>query len=43
MTDTQHAQPSETPGPLAPFLALVDRFDAHLAEFQGAAREEALA
>ncbi|WP_268244440.1 hypothetical protein [Microbacterium maritypicum] len=43
MTNTQHTQPSETPGPLAPFLALLDRFDAHLAEFQGAAREEVLA
>lgn len=32
-----------TPGPFAPLLALMDRFDAHLAEFQEATREEAAA
>ncbi|WP_268768116.1 hypothetical protein [Microbacterium sp. GCS4] len=41
MTDTQHAEP--TPGPFASMLAALDRFDAHLAEFQEAAREEVAA
>ncbi|MGZ0066684.1 hypothetical protein [Microbacterium arborescens] len=41
MTATQQAHATtETAGPFAPLLALMDRFDAHLAEFQEAARHE---
>lgn len=43
MLDTQHPQPTAKPGPFASMLAALDRFDAHLAEFQEAAREEAAA
>ena len=43
MESTQHTPPTETTGYFAPLLALMDRFDAHLAEFEEAAREEVLA
>ena len=40
MTATQQAHATnETPGPFAPLLALMDRFDAYLAEFQETARQ----
>lgn len=37
MTDKQHAEPKQ--GPFASMMAALDRFDAHLAEFQEAARQ----
>ena len=38
MTDTHHAQPNDAVALFAPLLALMDQFDAHLAEFQEATR-----
>lgn len=39
MESTQHTQPTDAVTLFAPLLALMDRFDAHLAEFQEAARQ----
>ncbi|MDR5692100.1 hypothetical protein [Agromyces indicus] len=45
MTDTQHADrcTARMPDPFPAMLAALDRFDAHLAEFERAAGEEARA
>lgn len=39
MESTQHAQTTDAASLFAPLLALMDQFDAHLAEFQEAARQ----
>ncbi|WP_309127017.1 hypothetical protein [Microbacterium sp.] len=39
MTNTQHAQPNDAVSLFVPLFALMDQFDAHLAEFQEAARQ----
>lgn len=39
MESTQHAQTTDAATLFAPLLALMDRFDAHLAEFAQAAME----